>query len=130
MAIKKTITDSVGNSTAYHRIDSSIFNFNKNQVIISIRSYVNEFYRDAEKAEIDSNAEKVKRYYELSGKSDKTVEETAELQSLNIAELEAIKYTERDAKASIVTFDIPQEIRDWLYSLVASHPDFADSIEA
>jgi hypothetical protein len=129
MAIHKTITDNVGNSTDYHRIGEANFDFDKNQVTMIIKSYVNESYRDSEKEELNEIDQQITLYNELSAKENLTDEERVQLAQLNIQELSAKKHEETFAKANIVTFDITQEIRDWLYALLAQHPDFTGSIE-
>ena len=129
MAIQKTITDTVGNSTDYHRISTADFDFDKNQVTMIIKSYVSEVYRDREKEELSGIDQQIALYNELSAKEPLTDEERVQLAQLNIQELSAKKYEETFAKANIATFDITQEIRDWLYALLAQHPDFNGSIE-
>lgn len=129
MAIRKTITDKVGNATTYHRIGDANFDFDKNQVTMIIKSYVNESYRDSEKEELNEIDQQITLYNELSAKENLTDEERVQLAQLNMQELSAKKHEETFAKANIVTFDITQEIRDWLYALLAQHPDFTGSIE-
>ena len=129
MAIRKTITDKVGNATTYHRIGDANFDFDKNQVTMIVKSYVNESYRDSEKEELNEIDQQIALHNELSAKGVLTGEERAQLAQLNIQELSAKKYGEMFAKSNIMTFDITQEIRDWLYALLAQHPDFNGSIE-
>ena len=130
MAIQITKTDTFGNSTEYHRIGEANFNFDYNQVTMIIKSYVSENYRDKEKEEVTLIEQQITLYNELSAKDVLTDEESVQLAQLNIQELSAKKYEETFAKANIVTFDITQEIRDWLYTLLDQHPDFNGSAEA
>jgi hypothetical protein len=130
MAIQKTLNDLVGNATTYHRIGEANFDFDKNQVTMIIKSYVNESYRDSEKEELNEIDQQITLYNELSAKENLTDEERTKLSKLNIQELSARKYEEKFAKANTVTFDIPQEIRDWLYGLIQIHPDFSGATEA
>ena len=121
MAIQKTITDNVGNSTDYHRISTADFDFDKNQVTMIIKSYVSEVYRDREKEELSRIGQQIVLYNELSAKESLTDEERAQLAQLNIQELSAKKYEESFAKANIVTFDITEDNREYLYSLLEDH---------
>ena len=130
MALEITITDTVGSSTDYHRISTADFDFDKNQVTMIIKSYVSKVYRDSEKAELNEINRQIALYNELSAKENLPDEERTQLAQLNIQELSAKKYEETFAKANIVTFDITQEIRDWLYTLLDQHPDFNGSAEA
>ena len=130
MAIEKVMVDSVGNTTKYHRLNEAKFIFDSNQLTMTISSYSDEEYRNLEKLEISDIESAIARSRELFSKTELTDDEKNELKSLNIQELEAKKYTERVARFLVVTFDIPKEIRDWLYGLIETHPDFVESTMA
>jgi hypothetical protein len=115
MAIGLIVTDGVGSAAAYHRITRAEYDFDRMQLHITVKSYADETYRSAEKAEIAQIEAAIARHAQLKDKEALTHEESAELAALNISELEARKYTPRHMREWKMTLDIEADIRQEFY---------------
>ena len=125
MAIEKTITDEIGRQSTYFRIVSDETNYDLMQRTVVIACYADQTYRDAEKAEMQANLDGIARYNELTEKEILTEEEADELRSLDIQELEAMKYSDRSMYRLSYGFSISEsDIRDSLYGSLKDVPCF------
>jgi ribosome-binding protein aMBF1 (putative translation factor) len=68
MAIEKVLTNKVGITSAYHRIQAVEINFDLSQINVIIASYAASTYRDAEKSDIVAAETKLARATELEQK--------------------------------------------------------------
>ncbi len=115
MAIELKMTDDVGSSTTYHRISEIKYDFEKNQLSVLMKSYMNEGYRSIEKTQLDQMLADIVLYYELKQKEELTEEEQSALNSLNIQELEALKIENKSKDSFLVTIGIDIDIRADVY---------------
>ncbi len=125
MAIEKFITDEIGRQSTYFRIVSDVTNYDLMQRTVVLACYADQSYRDAEKAEMQTNLDGIARYYELIEKEILTEEETDEFQGIDIQELEAMKYNDRSIYHLSYGFSITDsDIRDNLYVSLKDVPCF------
>ncbi len=120
MAIKQELRSNTGAVSTYHRIENVEFDFELGMVNIILSSYADGSYRQKEKEEMSRICAQTERYHELTNKENLTDSEIAELNELNIYELEAYKI-ERTAMGSLkYSLPISEDVRPGLYKLITA----------
>lgn len=120
MAIKQELRSNIGTVSTYHRIENVEFDFELGMVHIILSSYADASYRQQEKKEMNQNRILIERYHELANKEDLSEAEMAELEGMNICELEAYKI-ERTAMGNIkYSLPISEDVRPGLYKLITA----------
>jgi hypothetical protein len=156
MALKKKITNKVGQSTEYHRINRVEIDFKREQIHIYMESYSDDSYRSIEKDQETKIKSDIVKYYNLAnelsnleasinsyiGKAELTDEEVNQLTvlrkeyaekrndlaQLNIQELEAYKVESVSAKTELYTLPLTDDLRANLYDRIKNEIEpFNDS---
>lgn len=126
MGINQELINEQGITSTYQRIETASFNYDLNQLDIRMSCYVDESYRLEEKDQLLNIQSVIDRYYQLEaiGTENMTDEEKVEFQQIDIKDLLAKRIDKKSIIIKNMSFTIPQEIRDWVYGLVMSHPEF------
>jgi hypothetical protein len=156
MALKKKITNKVGQSTEYHRINKVEIDFKREQIHVYIESYSDDSYRNVEKDQETKIKSDIVKYYNLAnelpdlensinsyiGKTELTEDEVKQLEvlrkeyaekrndiaQLNIQELEAYKIESVSAKTELYTLPLTDDLRSNLYDRIKNEIEpFKDS---
>ena len=130
MALGKKITGEngalIGN---YHRIRTTVTDYDKGQQHIFIAHYAGKAYRDEEKAEIEANKVKIARHEELAARETLTEDERLEFENLNIQALMAFRPKCRTCQPDTkMTIEIGADVREEIYNALGGEFENAKNV--
>lgn len=130
MALGKKITGENGALIgSYHRIRTTVTDYDKGQQHVYIAHYAGKAYRDEEKAEIEANNAKIARYEELAAKEAMTEDERLEFENLNIQALMAFKPKCRTCQPDTkMTVEIGADVREEIYNALGGDFENAKNV--
>ena len=131
MAIEKEIISQNGEKRKYFRIGKVNLDYENNIYNIECISYTDKSYRDKEKESLKKYEELESEYHELSTKEEKTQDDLARLDELNISELAnaRLKLEPLFLKRETFSINLAEELRDSFYILLKQNENFINAID-
>lgn len=128
MALRKTIIDSRGISSTYHKISSLEIT---DRITVTLKSYADETYRMREKTIADNIAMKESLQKQLIDETVKEESDEALIQSIN-SWIESLDTTQVDYSVGSMTYKLPFKVEDEIsfraiYETLKKEASFSDA---
>lgn len=128
MALRKTIIDSRGIASTYHKISALEIT---DRITVTLKSYANETYRDKEKEVSENILLKESLLMQIISEEVKESPDMLLIQSLN-NQIEALDTTQVDYSVGSMTYKLPFKVEDEIsfraiYESLKKEASFSDA---